>query len=760
MRKRHIEYLNRIRERTQTRSSLPKWWLLERDVIAQEQKTGTLLHSEISHESKNTKTLTFNHSNGNAELKKKWYIHESKTLLHGLHLTNHSNVTLWTSSDSAANSIYSYYNESGTLNLTDTLTNSSNATNYNTTNTSIALNNTLSSNSTLFLNGSSASQPVTRTDQYQYLTQSLVIETCRKCLIWNISTTASTELYSIRHNTKVHNVYDTFVKVIAQYYHLNNQTIPLDATNQTVADIIAILSIRKNQPIQNKQEEAMTFANQLLHNQTEKSMLQNKTTLERYTIQYQITLPFVSDNLYTNNLVSKTQRLGNDIILQPNIAANLSTQLLQAYTSNDATAMKNGFKILTGQSSPIYIRTHSSSSSSSSLQRTRFKSLNQWSETKASVNHMLTIEKPNSVAIEKELQQEKEDTSKPLKHKKSEKSEEIWLDNVVEHIQSRKASRNSKNAMATKTLKRTERLLALAMSYRSKIRKRENQAKHIIDADQVLQKNVTADISTNKTLNAMKNVTKKTMAQLDTVTNHLLLAVNRVFDGSSSGRNGTLHTVWMNSTATLNKTNILLVRPKKNQTKEKTKSTTAPSLSHVQKHVLTMKEEIQKINSNAVQREKVRVENATQLQTQALHLLVPKMKHVAQLLKSVEKKLQVAKKELKEKSNIESVSRSLKESMKSSVSSPPSNLKGKRFRQESTTVHDKNLKVLETYEVKWEKDVDVLMEKKAMEKKLLVELNTLKMKWNDLSALYDEKVDSLPTKEKMKFSDSEEILIE
>merc|ERR1711865_635990 len=111
MRKRHIEYLNRIRERTQTRSSLPKWWLLERDVIAQEQKTGTLLHSEISHESKNTKTLTFNHSNGNAELKKKWYIHESKTLLHGLHLTNHSNVTLWTSSDSAANSIYSYYNE-------------------------------------------------------------------------------------------------------------------------------------------------------------------------------------------------------------------------------------------------------------------------------------------------------------------------------------------------------------------------------------------------------------------------------------------------------------------------------------------------------------------------------------------------------------------------------------------------------------------------------------------------------------------------
>ena len=66
MRKRHIEYLNRIRERTQTRSSLPKWWLLERDVIAQEQKTGTLLHSEISHESKNTKTLTFNHSNGNS----------------------------------------------------------------------------------------------------------------------------------------------------------------------------------------------------------------------------------------------------------------------------------------------------------------------------------------------------------------------------------------------------------------------------------------------------------------------------------------------------------------------------------------------------------------------------------------------------------------------------------------------------------------------------------------------------------------------
>merc|ERR1712028_83649 len=162
-----------------------------------------------------------------------------------------------------------------------------------------------------------------------------------------------------------------------------------------------------------------------------------------------------------------------------------------------------------------------------------------------------------------------------------------------------------------------------------------------------------------------------------------------------------------------------------------------------------------KINSNAVQREKVRVENATQLQTQALHLLVPKMKHVAQLLKSVEKKLQVAKKELKEKSNVESVSRSLKESMKSSVSSPPSNLKGKRFRQESTTVHDKNLKVLETYEVKWEKDVDVLMEKK-----LLVELNTLKMKWNDLSETYDEKVDSLPTKEKMTFSDSEEILIE
>ena len=43
---------------------------------------------------------------------------------------------------------------------------------------------------------------------------------------------------------------------------------------------------------------------------------------------------------------------------------------------------------------------------------------------------------------------------------------------------------------------------------------------------------------------------------------------------------------------------------------------------------------------------------------------------------------------------------------------------------------------------------------------VLVELNTLKMKWNDLSETYDEKVDSLPTKEKMTFSDSEEILIE
>ena len=117
-----------------------------------------------------------------------------------------------------------------------------------------------------------------------------------------------------------------------------------------------------------------------------------------------------------------------------------------------------------------------------------------WSEMPARHNHMGTVEKP--------MPQKKNTKKKPVvvvaavkkspTKKKKEESVVRWLDNAIDHIaEERKGKRKEKSQRAISRLKRTERLLSLAKSYREKVRQRQSGVTHSVDLHQVALENVT-----------------------------------------------------------------------------------------------------------------------------------------------------------------------------------------------------------------------------------------------------------------------------
>ena len=486
MQRRHGEYMERIREQTSARSMMPRWEMIERtERIEGTEEEKPMTKEELAQSSRSIRDYVPPPTAGVAmdvdAADRQWYeqMTGGKMLPEhaGVRVTNHTQATLMTSVRSAATETVSYdwkkKNKTTTGNMT--------------VNGTMAGNTVENKRVTSGDSNSSApaAAPPPMVINYSYLTQHLVFKRSDKSNFTRSQLAGALRVLlteSARSSMSVNT-------------SVNSSHPPI------AVRVLSITNVTRRKTLENP--SITNYSQHMVGVEYEmKVKKQHIDQLRVWSNQFLLSLSFSASFGHQLSCQLSSSFCPTSHGGASDSGSNQPFILLLPFMSTAAYVRPTATVTLQQQQYGLMQRNQSSTTNTLSSTAPRFAQLKaSWSEMPARHNHMGTVEKP----MPPKKSTKKQGASlvvaavqKPPTKRKKEESVVRWLDNAIDHIaEERKGKRREKTQRAMSRLKRTERLLSLAKSYREKVRQRQSGVTHSVDLHQVALENVTL---TNETV--------------------------------------------------------------------------------------------------------------------------------------------------------------------------------------------------------------------------------------------------------------------